>query len=65
MPENPLLLTAEQAAGRLGIGRTKMFDLIATGEVSSVKVGRCRRVPTEALAEYVAQLREQAGARVA
>ncbi len=59
----PLLLTAEQAAARLGIGRTRMFGLIASGEVESVKIGSSRRVPEAALIEYVNRLRaEQAGA---
>lgn len=53
----PLLLTPEQAAERLGIGRTKTYELIRAGELESVKVGRLRRVPVDALAAYVASLR--------
>ncbi|WP_433361951.1 helix-turn-helix domain-containing protein [Actinoplanes sp. CA-142083] len=55
----PLLLTPEQAAAQLGIGRTKMFALIGGGEVESVTIGRHRRVPTDALAAYVERLRAQ------
>lgn len=39
-----LLLTAEEAAERLGIGRTTMFALIRSGEVPSVSIGRLRRI---------------------
>jgi len=52
-----LLLTVEQAARRLGVGRTTMYALIGSGEVESVPIGRLRRVPAECLAEYVNRLR--------
>lgn len=47
-------LTVEEAARRLGVGRTTMYALIASGEVGSVLIGRLRRVPVEALATYLA-----------
>ena len=63
-PEHPadgtpdrLLLTVEEAARRLRIGRTLVYQLISSGELESVKVGRLRRVPAECLPEYVATLR--------
>jgi excisionase family DNA binding protein len=52
-----LVLTVEEAADRLGIGRTLMYALIAAGEVESVRIGRLRRVPTDALDTFVMQLR--------
>lgn len=52
----PLLMTVESAAEMLSIGRTRMFDLINKGEVSSVIIGRSRRVPLVALQQYVAGL---------
>lgn len=51
-----LLLTVEEAARRLKIGRTQMYNLIASGEVQSVTIGRLRRVPAECLASYVSRL---------
>jgi excisionase family DNA binding protein len=51
-----LLLTAEEAAAELRIGRTRMYALIASGEVVSVKVGGSRRVPYDELAAYVKRL---------
>lgn len=50
------LLTIEQAAERLQIGRTFAYGLIQRGELVSVKLGRARRVPIKALDEYVARL---------
>jgi len=54
-----LLLTVERAAERLEIGRTKVFELMATGELESVLIGRARRIPADALRGYVQRLRGQ------
>lgn len=51
-----LLVSPVEAARRLGIGRTRMFALIGSGEIKSVKVGRLRRVPVAALDDYVQRL---------
>jgi excisionase family DNA binding protein len=51
-----LLLRAEEVAQALGIGRTKVFELIRTGELRSVKLGGARRVSATALAAYLADL---------
>jgi DNA binding domain, excisionase family len=51
-----LLLTVEEAAARLGIGRTTMFRLIKSGEVESVQIGRLRRIRPDALTAYTQRL---------
>lgn len=51
-----VLLTPEEAAEALGVGRTHLFKLIRTGEIPSVKIGRLRRIPAHALDAYVARL---------
>lgn len=53
----PLLLTINDAAERLGIGRTLMRALVAADEVESVKIGRLRRIPEDALGAYIHHLR--------
>jgi excisionase family DNA binding protein len=59
----PLLYSVEDAAQLLGIGRTFMFHLVATGEICSVKIGKRRKIPRDALDDYVDRLRsEQASA---
>ena len=63
MPDG-LLLTVE-AARRLRLGRTLVYQLISSGELESVKVGRLRRVPAECLPEYVATLRRTRSSEVA
>lgn len=49
MGEGQIMLTVEQSAQRLGISRNLMYKLIATGEMPSKKVGRCRRVSASQL----------------
>ena len=51
-----LLLRPVEAAARLGIGRTKLYELMASGELRSVKIGGARRVSATALTEFVAAL---------
>jgi len=53
---NRLGWSAEEAAEQLGIGRSIMFELIKKGEVRSVKIGKRRIVPDEALREYMSGL---------
>ena len=56
----PRLLTAEQAAMVHAICRTKVYELLRNGVLESVQIGTSRRIPAEALAEYVQRLRDQA-----
>lgn len=59
--DNRLLLTVDEAAERLGVGRSLMYELISSGEVASIRVGRLRRIAPEALATFVAALHERGG----
>ena len=56
MSAAPLLLSVEEGAAQLRIGRSRMFDLIRRGEVLSVKVGGSRRIPYDSLRAYVDKL---------
>ena len=51
--DEKLLLTVVEAAHRLGIGRTLMYELLASGRIESVHVGRLHKVPVGALAAFV------------
>ncbi len=55
-----LLLRPEDAARALGVGRTKVYELMRSGALRSVRVGGLRRVPVAALNEYVTRLEEEA-----
>jgi excisionase family DNA binding protein len=57
----PLVLTVEEAAERLGVGRTVMYALVSSGAVESVRIGRLRRVPADALVTFLDGLRTSRG----
>lgn len=46
-------LTVEEAARRLGIGRTKLYEYVSTGKIASVKIGSLRRIPAEAVNDFL------------
>ena len=54
-----LLLTPEEAAELLGIGRTKVYELMLKDSIESVKIGASRRIPADSLTSFVDSLRAQ------
>jgi excisionase family DNA binding protein len=50
------LLTVETAAQRLSISRTTMYALLKDGQINSVRIGRLRRIPADALTAYITRL---------
>ena len=59
---SPVLLTVEEAADALALGRTKVYELLDAGALRSIKIGRARRIPVEALHEFVHRMESQATA---
>ncbi|MFQ5861401.1 MAG: helix-turn-helix domain-containing protein, partial [Dehalococcoidia bacterium] len=53
-----LLVDCDQDAASLGIPRSKLYELLASGELRSVKIGKARRIPVDALQEFVQRLSE-------
>jgi excisionase family DNA binding protein len=53
----PMLYTPTEAAAALGIGRSKLYELLQAGVLESVHIGACRRIPAEALTDLVRRLR--------
>ena len=45
----PLFLTVEQTAAVLGIGRNTIYDMVRSGRIKSVRLGRKIRIPKSAL----------------
>jgi excisionase family DNA binding protein len=50
------MLTPEQAADALSIGRTTLYALIKSGELCSLRIGRLRRIPADEITAYTARL---------
>ncbi len=53
---NSRLWPIESVMERLGIGRTMVFHLMASGELRSVKMGRRRLVSEAAIQEFIARV---------
>jgi excisionase family DNA binding protein len=51
--------TVEQVAKMLHIGRDKVYYLLRTGQLRSIKIGKLRRITDEHLAELIATLEGQ------
>jgi len=47
------LIDGRDVARLLGIGRTKTFQMLASGELPTVRIGRCVRVPVAALKDWI------------
>ncbi len=60
-PDQQLLYRPEGAAEVLDVGRSKVFELMADGQIESVRIGRSRRIPRQALLDYVERLRASDG----
>ena len=54
-----LLLTAEEVAEVLNVGRCKVYDLIRNGEIESIKIGRLRRIPVDNVRKFADRLIEE------
>jgi excisionase family DNA binding protein len=55
-----LLLTVREAQDVLSLGRSKLYELIASGELPVVRIGRAVRLPARALEAWVAKQQQQA-----
>jgi excisionase family DNA binding protein len=51
----PLLLKAGDVAKLLGLGRSKVFAMLAVGELPVIRIGRSVRVPRAALEGWIAE----------
>jgi excisionase family DNA binding protein len=51
-----ILYPTDEVAQQLGVGLTTAKALIGSGQLRSIKIGHSRRVPAEALHEFVQRL---------
>jgi len=52
--------TVEQAAEMLHVGRDKVYCLLRTGQLRSIKIGKLRRITGQHVAEFIASLENEA-----
>lgn len=58
--ENQLLLSPADAALVMSISRSLLYELLESGDISSIKVRRARRIPVESVKEYIAARQREA-----
>lgn len=51
--ELPVTLRVEDLMPLLGIGRNTAYELIRSGQIRSVRIGRQIRIPRDALLEFL------------
>lgn len=49
----PVVLSVPQLAEVLQIGRNSAYDLVKSGQIRSIRIGRTIRIPQAALLEYL------------
>ena len=55
VPMDRLLLRPAEAAEVIGVGRSKCYELLASGELPSIRIGNSVRVPVDALRAWIAR----------
>jgi excisionase family DNA binding protein len=56
----PLLLKADEVAKMLGLGRTKVYEMMSAGELPVVRIGTRVRVPRQKLLNWIEEHTEKA-----
>lgn len=51
-----MLYTVPEVMASTGLSRSMLYDLIRSGALRSVKVGRCRRISADDLRSFIEQL---------
>ena len=54
-PITRVLLTIDETARAMSLGRTFVYSLLRRGELRAVKVGRSRRIVADSLSEFIAR----------
>ncbi|PWU53380.1 transcriptional regulator [Micromonospora globispora] len=48
-----LCYTAREAATLLSVSRTKVYELLASGQLRSIRIGRSRRIAADELRRFI------------
>lgn len=59
LPVEPICLRIDDAARMISVGRTTLYQLIASGDVEAIKLGKSTRVTTASLHALIRRRREQ------
>ncbi len=62
MDADRLLVTPAEAARRLSLAESTVYQLLLTRQLASIKIGRSRRIPMDALTDFIDRMRREQGA---
>ena len=60
MPPARLAYSPSEAAELLGLSRARVYELMASGDLPSLRIGRSRRIRHEALVAFLADCADKA-----
>lgn len=60
MNTSPLVLRVVDLMPLLSISRNTAYQLVRSGKIRSIRIGRCYRIPKDAVAEYIEKVRGNA-----
>ncbi len=53
IPLRPITVRIPDALRMTGLGRSKLYELISSGDIEAVKIGRCTLIPVESLHQLI------------
>jgi excisionase family DNA binding protein len=59
--EIPLLLSIPETAKKIGVGRTKIYELLGSNDLDSVRIGKRRLITSKSIYRFVENLRKLDG----
>jgi excisionase family DNA binding protein len=51
--QDKVLLSPKEFGQRFGVGRTKVNQMLQEGQIKSFKLGRLRKIPMDAIADFI------------
>ena len=61
MTDQSLLIDVDECAALMGLGRSKVYELILSGELRSLTVGRRRLIPRGEIVRFIREHMESVG----
>ena len=59
--ETPLLFSIPETARQIGVGRSKIYELLGSNDLDSVRIGKRRLVTSKSIYRFVENLRKLEG----
>lgn len=56
-----LLVKVAEAADQLALSRSKVYELIAAGDIAVIKIGKSARIEMRELERFIARMRGEEG----